>query len=442
MNLDDYLRWQRDLERLRKQSTEVSSIRSLDAEIRNITRPLHESFIGDSALSRVVRDAERMRELTTDIHSALLPTSVGSLADSIERQRSWYGEYLGITKTSALETAYLFTRLQEDAGARIADFYTGSSLRNELYGAISSIGDAAKFITSPPSSAALATALAGWNAVFADAHDSDGGRLEWALTNPLAETARHFADSSRMLVGATDPTTARAIERSLLLTEAQLRTTAESLADAQPTDEPSVLVVPHERRLLAPRIQRLELRRSTTVLDDDADLEDVLATIPVGQRILVSREVVGILIELAGSYTFTTPIFKITERVVRACAELPFAVPVDRRTFADFIDDLYWLLYESPGSGSLRYLVEHGGPFGREDCEIVFVIKRLRNYYRHDLEHGSERDIQKKIDAVREDLRIRGVEHLGSRDAYRAIHRVLLEEVLTFLRKLHAAVTM
>jgi hypothetical protein len=439
--LDDYLRWQRDIERLRKQSTEFSSIGSVDAEIRKITRPIHESLIGDTALSRVLRDAERMRELTTNIHSALLPASVGSLADSIERQRSWYGEYLGIAKTSPLETAYLFTRLQEDAGARIADFYAGSSLRNELYGAISSIHETAKFITNPPSSAALATAFAGWNAVFEDAHDNNGGTLERALTNPLAETVRHFAESSRMLVGVTDPTTARAIERSLLLTEAQLRTTAVSLAGAQPPDEPSALVIPHERRLLAPRVQRLELRRSTTVLDEDADLEDVLATIPIGQRILVAREVVAIVIELADSYMVSTPIFKITERVARVCAELPFAVPVDRWTFADFIDDLYWLLYESPGSGSLRYLTENGGPFGRDDCEIVFVIKRFRNYYRHDLEHGPERDIQKKMDAVREDLRVRGVQHLGSRGAYRTIHRVLLDETLTFLRKLHAAIT-
>jgi hypothetical protein len=161
----------------------------------------------------------------------------------------------------------------------------------------------------------------------------------------------------------------------------------------------------------------------------------------LAKRILVAREAVGILIELADSYTVSTPIFKMMERVARACAELPFAVPVDRRTFADFIDDLYWLLYESPGSGSLRYLTEHGGPCGREDCEIVFVIKRFRNYYRHDLEHGSERDIQKKMDAVREDLRARGVEHLGSRGAYRTIHRVLLDETLTFLRKLRAATT-
>jgi hypothetical protein len=120
-------------------------------------------------------------------------------------------------------------------------------------------------------------------AVFEEAHERHGGTLEWALTNPLAETARHFADSSRMLVGATDARTARAIERSLLLTEVQLRSTAESLADAQPPDEPSSFVIPHERRLLAPRVQRLELRRGTIVLDEDADLEDVLETIPVGQ---------------------------------------------------------------------------------------------------------------------------------------------------------------
>jgi hypothetical protein len=116
-----------------------------------------------------------------------------------------------------------------------------------------------------------------------------------------------------------------------------------------------------------------------------------------------------------------------------------FGVPVSRQTFADFIDDLYWLLYEAPGSGSLRYLTEQGGPFSRDDCEVVFAVKRLRNYYRHDPEHGSAADIAKKLAAVDADLRARGVPRLRSRNDYRLLHRVLLQEVTAFLQKLRNA---
>jgi hypothetical protein len=434
MNLDDYLRWQRQSEELLKRSR--SPMDSFESDLRKISSPIHESLLNDTAFTRMIRDGERARALTDDITSALLRPGLGSLAESIGLQRPWYEQHLAIANKSPLESTYLFNRLQQDAQEHISAFVTGSDVRDELYGVINVIGIASKSITDPLSSAALATAFAGWNDVVEDAQ----GHLEWALTNPFAETARSFAESSRMLAEATNPSTARAIERSLLLTDAELRTTARSLAKITINDEHSAPVDTRRRRLLAPRVQRVELRRNTTVFDDDADLEDVLAATAIGQCILVSREIIRILIDLSDSYAFATPIVKATERFALACAELSFAVPVDRQTFADFIDYLYWLLYEAPGGGSLKYLTEHGGPFEREDCQIVFVIKRMRNYCRHDLDHGSERDIQKKREALREDLRSRGVEQLGSRASYRVIHRALLEETLLFVQKLRVAV--
>lgn len=74
---------------------------------------------------------------------------------------------------------------------------------------------------------------------------------------------------------------------------------------------------------------------------------------------------------------------------------LPQTTVMDEREFREFIDWLYKYVYES--SGDLKRLLAY---LPEEDCQVAFVVKFLRRYYFHDLEHGSDREAQKKYRAV------------------------------------------
>jgi hypothetical protein len=435
MNMDDYFRHQRDLQRMIERSAGISGLRSLDEQVRRAVLPMREPYLAETALGRAVRDVLTERDLAKDALAAAVPAGAHHLFDAIERQRAAYEGFLDIATTSRGATTQLFERLQVDATRHLRELSFGGVGRT-LETEIARVHAAALGIYSPTASAALATALGGWTSIL-DTYDE--AALGSAFVNPLAESVRYFRETSVMLARAPEPVIARAMERSLLLTDAELRATDDALLRLQPTLEGEE-EEPPPRRLLVPWAQRIELRRAGDLLDEHADLDDVLAALPTGQVVLVAREVVDLFLDIVEERGGGgVKIFRMTARVARACAELPFALPVSRQTFADFVDDLYWLLYEAPGARSLRYLSEHGGPFSLQDCDFIFVVKRLRNYYRHDLEHGSDRDIEKKFAEVREDLRARGVERPQSRGDYRALHRVLLEEVAMFLRKLREA---
>jgi hypothetical protein len=437
MKMDDYFRFQRELQKMIEQSAGMNHLKFLGAEVRKVVQPFRDPYLLDSALGRATLDVLRERDLAKTLMAATAPTAAQQLFDTMERQKSTYMEHLGILRTSRPAALELFDRLQFDARERIHGFLGASALVSPLQSEIARIREAALGISSPTGSAAIATALGGWTSVL-DARDRDA--LTNAFINPLAESVRHFRESAAMLAAGPEPAIARAIERAVLLADVELRTSNDALLLVEPTIDVDA-APPPSRRLLVPRIQRMELRRAAATLDEHADLDDVLAAIPIGQVVLIAREVVDLFLGIVDEQQGTArkPIFKMTARVTRACAEMPFAVPVDRRSFADLVDDLYWLLYEAPGAGSLRYLTEHDGPFTRQDCDTVFVVKLLRNYYRHDLEHGSDRDIQKKFADVRDVLRARGAENPRTRADYRMLHRVLLEEVAAFLRKLRAA---
>ena len=437
MNMDDYFRFQREIQKMIEQAAGVNHLRFLDAEVRKAIQPLREPY---TALDRAVLDAMQPRDLAKEAIAAAIPTGSQLLFEMMERQRLQYDGYLDLARGSRSATAQLFEGFRRTTADRLRELVGEAAFPTVLQREVAGVREMALGLRSPSASAALATALDGWTNVL---RTTDDDLLTSAFANPLATSAQHFRESAAMLAAGPKPDVARAIERAVLLADVELRATSDALVQlTTPTVELDT-VEPPARRLYVPRLQRIELRRAAAVLefDADADLDDLLATIPIGQAVLVAREVLALFNELVAAQQGSNrpAIFKVTARVTRACAELPFGAPVDEPTFADFIDDLYFLLYESPGAKSLRYLAENGGPFTRADCETVFVIKLLRNYYRHDLEHGADREIEKKFEDVREILRARGVEHPRTRNDYRALHRVLLEEVASFLRKLRKA---
>ena len=68
-------------------------------------------------------------------------------------------------------------------------------------------------------------------------------------------------------------------------------------------------------------------------------------------------------------------------------------VAVRESQFAEFIDHLYFIVYEGAGSDNLRFL----RLLDDADAEPVWMLKHIRNYFtRHDVEHGKDSEIEKK----------------------------------------------
>jgi hypothetical protein len=194
--------------------------------------------------------------------------------------------------------------------------------------------------------------------------------------------------------------------------------------------------LPPRRRLLIPNRQRVELvqlRKVTAELDLDA----IPAVLPSAQVQAFARELLSLIaaIDRACMETGQGPIFASTHRVRDIAAQLPFALAVDNRTFADLIDDLYQLLYEGAGSDNLRFHARHGGPLADPACEVVFVIKRMRHYFRHDPERGKDAERQQRLRV--NDLEQRGFRGLPrTAGGFRDLQRMLLEETVIFARRL------
>jgi hypothetical protein len=73
-----------------------------------------------------------------------------------------------------------------------------------------------------------------------------------------------------------------------------------------------------------------------------------------------------------------------------------------------------------------------------DDCEIVWIIKRLRNHARHDLDHGKPPEIQRKWLALDADLQRLGIPRTPpSEREFRQLQARLLERVEAFMMTMH-----
>ena len=427
MNMDDYFAFMRQWQQMVENATGMSQLRTFDEQIRKAVQPLREPY--ESLAMRMAKDATAHRDLAREALLAAVPYSTDPFLETVWREQHVFDEYVRTVAPHRSATMDLFVQFEVRAEKAFRDLHI-VQVPNAWREEVARVRAAVQGLESTRSSAAIATALNTWTSAL-----GSGDATVRALMNPLDETARFFRKSARLLGRSPTDGMREAIEGALLLTDVQLRATTDLLAAIEPVEID--IAPPPPRLLLAPTVQRFELRGLDIDIDPEMELEEMLAAIPAGQVGLIAREVITLFLEvMALQRSAPKPIFKLTERIARVCAELPFAVAINERTFADLIDDLYWLLYESPGAGTLRYLVESGGPLTTDDCEIVFVIKRLRNYLRHDPDHGSPGEIAQKHAKVKADLRARGAERLRTRDDYRALQRVLLEEATVFLRQL------
>jgi hypothetical protein len=90
-------------------------------------------------------------------------------------------------------------------------------------------------------------------------------------------------------------------------------------------------------------------------------------------------------------------VFKPTSLTMRACAIIPSLIARSETDFFFLIDHLFFLLYE--GSGTANRLI----PILSESLlEPLWKVKYLRLAARHDIDHGTRREIEKKRSKIRD----------------------------------------
>lgn len=85
------------------------------------------------------------------------------------------------------------------------------------------------------------------------------------------------------------------------------------------------------------------------------------------------------------------PVFKPTTKALMACSLIPSRVAYDSASFSEVTDYLFFLLYE--GSGSAQRLT---AKLDQSRLNPLWTLKHLRLGSRHDTDHGTERDAEKK----------------------------------------------
>jgi hypothetical protein len=85
------------------------------------------------------------------------------------------------------------------------------------------------------------------------------------------------------------------------------------------------------------------------------------------------------------------PIFKPTSKTLYGCSVIPTYIATDELAFAQIVDHLYFLLYE--GSGDATRLTERRSA---NQFEALWSLKHLRLGFRHDVDHGSHKETEKK----------------------------------------------
>lgn len=91
------------------------------------------------------------------------------------------------------------------------------------------------------------------------------------------------------------------------------------------------------------------------------------------------------------------PVFKPTSQTMRACAIIPSLIARNEMEFNSLIDYLFFLLYE--GSGRAKRLISITNKLL---LDPLWKVKHLRLAARHDIDHGSKQEIEKKRAKIRD----------------------------------------
>ena len=228
-----------------------------------------------------------------------------------------------------------------------------------------------------------------------------------------------------------------ALETSLHLAEEQLIATTETLDSvvATPEDEDDIS---ESRDLAAPYVQQEELVDAVENIDEE-DASALVETSPAASAADLSRSILTTVATCneARKVSGAAEIFKPTTRLLEVYSDMPWLVPVDKKSFAQFVDCLYFLFYEGAGKDKLRFLKSHGGPIADEDFDFILCIKHLRNKWtRHDADHGKDPAIAKAWMELAGKFQALGLRHMPvTTDDFRLLHVNLLSMAYEFVEK-------
>jgi hypothetical protein len=259
------------------------------------------------------------------------------------------------------------------------------------------------------------------------------------LIAPTAMLTRLTSRTARRIRASADDSEKRRLSASLELVESQVTGHMEELGhvvtESEYLDEDAL--APDSRLVLADLEQKQMLAAPAGIDESAAALAGNAGSVRLHS---LAREAIRLVhdVNLAARLASKGDIFKLTNRLLQVAIELPWIDASGERGLGDFIDHLYFMLYEGAGKDSLRYLVPHGGPLDDTAADVVFLIKHLRNkWLRHDPEHGDDKSIRKSYEQLRDRLKSLGLSGMPRSAAdYRGLQERLLERVTAFLRSL------
>jgi len=263
-------------------------------------------------------------------------------------------------------------------------------------------------------------------------------QLAARLFAPSAVFTAFTNDTFAEIESAKNQRQAWALETSLQLAEEQLIATTDALgtAIAAPTDDDEVS---ETRELRSPYVQQIELLDAV----EGADTEDAATLIdasPAASAVDLSRNILTMVVTCneARKISGAEEIFKPTTKLLEVYTDMPWLMPVDKRSFSQFVDCLYFLFYEGAGKDKLRFLKSHGGPIADEDFDFILCVKHLRNKWtRHDADHGKDVAIRKAWAELAAKFQSLGLQHMPvTADDFRLIHVNLLSMAYEFIEKI------
>lgn len=261
--------------------------------------------------------------------------------------------------------------------------------------------------------------------------------LSKSILKPYLEYGDFVKDTVEKINRATNSTEVNALRGSLALSDGQLLESSELLKSIIDRPEGADFEFKVEHNLL--EFQQNELLQSGKVSADPSK-EELATLAPSFVSSEKTREALNLIIECnnASSLNKIGDIFKPTTKLMEAFSTLPWLVVDNRRRLGEFVDYLYFALYEGAGKDRLRFMRSNGGVLEDAECNIIWVIKHLRNtLLRHDPDHGREADIVKSWTVLQKDLIWLGMTNAPvTTDDYRKLQSALLESVNIFLTKL------
>jgi len=262
--------------------------------------------------------------------------------------------------------------------------------------------------------------------------------LATRLLEPTRVFTEHFQRTVQHIEETTNRDLAKRLKVGLDVADGEMIQWSDTLSQIMnlPIDRVATSA-PRSLNLLA--VQEAEILRAESLPEE---LDEVAARELSPALVMSSdaRNVLQLCIQCneAAKTSGMSEIFRPTTRLLEVFADFSWLVPVDKRSFGDFIDCLYFTFYEGAGTDNLRYLTVNGGVLEDAECDFIWCIKHLRDkWLRHDTNHGGQRDIRKAWRQVSEKFTWLGLScYPTTREHFRYLHRRLLEEAESFLRKI------